>query len=84
MHGTCAAQGLPGVDGNDLVPKERRNLSIQSGVHYNILSNHNHEDHALPDDDRCPPPAPRYPRPEPRPSSAGGRLRVASCVRQGC
>ena len=82
MHGTCAAQGLPGVDGNDLVPKERRNLSIQSGVHYNILSNHNHEDHALPDDDRCPPP--RYPRPEPRPSSAGGRLRVASCVRQGC
>ena len=44
--------GLPGVDGNDLVPKERRNLSIQSGVHYNILSNHNHEDHALPDDHR--------------------------------
>jgi hypothetical protein len=41
-------QGLDGV-GGDMAPKERPNLSLQSGVHYNILSNHNHEDHALPD-----------------------------------
>ena len=44
-------EGLTGV-GGDMAPKERPNLSLQSGVHYNILSNHNHEDHALPDDHR--------------------------------
>ena len=43
--------GLEGV-GGDTAPRERPNLSLQSGVHYNILSNHNHEDHALPDDHR--------------------------------
>ena len=43
--------GLEGV-AVDTAPRERPNLSLQSGVHYNILSNHNHEDHALPDDHR--------------------------------
>eukprot|EP01045_Picozoa_sp_COSAG04_P013476 COSAG04_NODE_957_length_9173_cov_27.835133_7_plen_519_part_00 len=43
--------GLEGVDGSTNV-RERPNLSLQSGVHYNILSNHNHEDHALPDKHR--------------------------------
>jgi hypothetical protein len=45
-------EGLSGVPSADTHPPQRPNLSLQSGVHYNILSNHNHDDHALPERDR--------------------------------
>jgi hypothetical protein len=45
-------QGLSGVDTADLDPKQRPNLSLQSGVHYNILSNHSHDDHSMPSRER--------------------------------
>eukprot|EP01051_Picozoa_sp_SAG22_P003907 SAG22_NODE_199_length_15450_cov_11.690704_3_plen_475_part_00 len=45
-------EGLSGVNTGDLEPRQRPNLSLQSGVHYNILSNHSHEDHAMPSRER--------------------------------
>ena len=45
-------EGLAGVNSHDLEPRQRPNLSLQSGVHYNILSNHSHTDHSMPSRDR--------------------------------